>query len=83
MLWLTEANRLIDNWGKEQPGSPHLAIGTSATAALAARIATALQRAYDQGRASRSGWGTPGIKPQAPPPDLEGQIVDVLVLATR
>ena len=54
MLWLTEANRLIDNWAKEQPGSPHLAIGTSAAAALAARIATALQRAYDQGRASRS-----------------------------
>ena len=57
MMWLTETHQVIDTWGKEQPGAPHLSIGTSATAALAARIATALQRAYDQGRASHANSG--------------------------
>jgi hypothetical protein len=54
MMWLSEAQRVVDTWGKEQPGSPHLSIGTGATAALAARIATALQRAFEQGKAFRS-----------------------------
>ncbi len=53
-MWLAKAHQVIDTWGREQPGAPHLSIGTSATAALAARIASALQRAYDQGQASRS-----------------------------
>ena len=50
MIWLSKAHRVIETWDKEQPGSQHLSMAASAT--LASSIATALQRAYDQGRSS-------------------------------
>lgn len=50
MIWLSKAHRIINLWDKEQRGSDHLSMAAIAT--LASSIATALQRAYDQGRSS-------------------------------
>jgi hypothetical protein len=50
MMWLAEAHAIIQNWDRLQRGEPMLSI--RATALLADRIATALQGAYERGKAA-------------------------------
>jgi hypothetical protein len=50
MVWLTEAHAIIDAWDRERRGE-HL-MSMADQAALASRIAYALQRTFEQGKES-------------------------------